>query len=166
METRQIVVKFNVGKGFISLFLYWILGHTYTHAAIKPAEEEMFYSFQFQGFRKERGSLRAKPTPKWNSPKTYIFIEVSEQQYACIQQRLHEVSMDESGYRYNFIGLILSFAHISYHPRNHYFCSQFVAETLGQAGVLNLKKSESLYFPHQLKKEVASLQDIEQISFA
>ena len=68
-------------------------------------------------------------------------------------------------WKYNLAGLLLSRLHIKRQKKDHYFCSEFVAEMLQRANVAEFKKSTAHYLPNRLEQEVKKFQNLEQVIF-
>lgn len=77
-------------------------------------------------------------------------IKVTNEQYNRINQKIADMYM--KNYKYNIIGLLLCKFGISKIRDNYRFCSEFVAEVLMDAKVVDLKKNRSLCTPMDLTK--------------
>ena len=80
-------------------------------------------------------------------------LEVSEEAYNAVKSRIDDFWANKKEYRFSFIGALLCFLRIPHHFKKQYFCSRFVAETLSEAGALELKKPPSLYHPNDFTQE-------------
>ncbi len=74
-------------------------------------------------------------------------LTVPDEVYEAARAEARRYARDSHLYRFNILGLLLCRLQIPYHPRNKYFCSQFVAEILAQSGALVLPKDTSLMRP-------------------
>lgn len=135
----------DVGSKIISM----ISPYGYTHASISIDEkEEIYYSFNYRGFVIETPKKRY---PSNRCPKNaYIRLSVPEETYEMIKQEISYFLTCKDYYTYSRIGVVLCLLHIPHKFSNKYFCSQFVAEILSHAGVIQVKKNASLYLPDQL----------------
>ncbi len=79
-------------------------------------------------------------------PCAVYALQVSETDYAAALERARFLTENNEDYHYNYWGAVLCRLGIPYHPRNKFFCSQFVAEVLRVGGV-RLPKDSSLMMP-------------------
>lgn len=79
-------------------------------------------------------------------------LEVSERAYRRIEQRLTAMERQKERYEYSVMGLALAGMGIAHERPGKYFCSQFVAETLEQAGALKLPCHPSLVRPQDFTR--------------
>lgn len=130
-----------------SLAMQHFTGFYYTHASIGLDEDmNTFYSFVYKGFLIEKLTYYVKLEKE--KPCMLYEIEVSSSIYKSIKDYLISFNEQKSNLEYTRLGLILALLHIPFKWTNHYFCSQFVAETLKQAQAVLLKKSCCLYLPY------------------
>lgn len=141
----------------VSELIYWCTGRAYTHVSIGLGEQtDEFYSYTLKGFRAEHPAHRSMHG-KYKNSLCYQF-HVTEQEYERMRETIR--TGRETPSRYNLIGVLISAVHI-YQPfkqRNHYFCSEFVAEQLRGMESFRLKKEAKMYFPSHLAKALI-LQD-------
>lgn len=144
-ENKIITVLLTQYNSTFSNFIYYTTGRGYTHASLSlNNEEDCFYSFNFKGFRKEHPS-------RHKSQKSVSYcLEVTEEEYVLIQNRIQEMENNREELSYSRVGVILCLLQIPLEIRNHYFCSQFVAGILQQTNSVQLEKRASLYLPNQL----------------
>ncbi len=121
----------------------------YNHVSIGIVDNyEQFYTFnQTYGFYIEH------PTKIYTDRKRerkccLYFAEISDESYLELFDILNQFVRNSKNYKYTLFGLIMCFFRISYHRKNTYFCSQFVAELLQKSGAINLKKKPSLIMPN------------------
>lgn len=74
-------------------------------------------------------------------------LSVTAKAYKFIQDRLEKMERCKEAYNYDVLGLALSGLGIPHQRRNKYVCSQFVAQTLQDAGALTLPCHPSLVRP-------------------
>ena len=159
-EKRIITVLLTRYYSIYSNFLYYVTGRGYTHASIALDEKnEYYYSFNLKGFRKEYPKKHSKRSGK---SICYKF-EVSEEGYGRMIQRLEEMKERGSELHYSRLGVFCCLLHIPFHRKNHYFCSEFVAEMLALSDAVNLKKETSLYMPNQLIYELGRQSSLKEI---
>lgn len=125
---------------------------TYTHASIGIDNQCIeFYSIVTKGFRIEQPRRFSERT-KSKTPCCLYKIKVNKEDYELIKEELEYHLSKASTYKYTKFGVFLCFLHISHKIKNHYFCSQFVAEILHKGNVLKNGKSASLYLPDDFTK--------------
>ena len=153
-----VSVLFVNYEDFWSKVVYYVLGCGYSHAAISVDEEdEIYYSFNFKGFRRE------KPRKHVVSKSVCYKLSVSREEYNKIAEMIDEFQRRRFEWRFNLCGLLLSRIHIKRRKDMHYFCSEFVAEMLERAQVYTFKKSVAHYIPNRLEREIQQFRNIEQI---
>lgn len=121
----------------------------YSHASISIDEnEEIFYSFNRKGFVVEKPK---KYFPKLREAGSILIrMVVSDECYDKLKSIIDNFLEKKEQLKYCQFGVILCLLHISHHFENRYFCSQFVAEILEQAGVVRLNRRVSTYKPGNL----------------
>ena len=65
-----------------------------------------------------------------NTSSLIIEVEVDEDNYQAIEERLEYLREYKEKYDYDILGLFLAAFHIYYTRQYHYYCSQFVRDTL------------------------------------
>ena len=123
----------------------------YTHSSIGLEEDpNTFYSFVCKGFIVEKIDRYLKPDRAPFPCKLYE-LEVSEETYERVREVIMTYVENRADLRYTWFGVITSIFHIPFRQKNHYFCSQFVAEVLDRSQAARLKKSCALYHPRDFK---------------
>lgn len=74
-------------------------------------------------------------------------LQVTRESYLRIQERLRTMYGQRKLYHYNLLGALTSYFHFPLERSSHYFCSQFVAETLQSCGALEFDKNAALVYP-------------------
>ena len=161
MEKKYTLsVLFVNYEDFWSKVVYYILGRGYGHASIGlNDEEEVYWSFNFKGFRRER------PRKNESIVKNSICykLTVTKEEYDKVAIMIEEFQKRRFEWKYNLVGLLLSRIHIKRQKKDHYFCSEFVAEMLQKANIVQFNKNVAHYLPNRLEKEMRVLNNIEQI---
>jgi len=152
--TKTISILLTEYSDWFSKIYRIITGKRYTHAPIGiEGYRNKFFSFVTKGgFRTEMPRVAAKFSKNAESCALY-HLEVTEEVYEQIKTRLEDFKCHAKRYRYSFFGAALCFLRIPHHFKNHYFCSQFVAELLTVSGALSLRKPSSIYHPNDFTKE-------------
>lgn len=146
---KKVTILLTRYSDLFGKFICGISRGGFSHASISiDSEEEIFYSFNYRGFVIEKPKKRAPKTRR--SGSICIRMQVPENIYNMIQKKINEFLDAKEQYTYSRLGVVLCLLGIPHKFKNHYFCSQFVAEILSQAGAVKLKKKESLYLPSQL----------------
>ena len=146
----EISVLLSKQKNLFSKTVYWLSGRKYTHASIRlEGMGSSFFSFGFKGLCEERVKLfSAKHTQRC----VLYQLEVPEDIYKELRERLQRFLDRRQFYHYSRLGLILCLLHIPHRSPGSYICSQFVAELLVRTGVIYLEQDESVCLPNTLEK--------------
>ncbi|MBP5242179.1 MAG: hypothetical protein J6Z36_00630 [Clostridia bacterium] len=65
-----------------------------------------------------------------------LSLDVTDEQYLSIKNRLEEMYSNRKNYHYNYGGLFSAYFKKVRRKKNHYYCSEFVNELLEQSGVI------------------------------
>ncbi len=159
-KNYTLSVLFVNYEDFWSKVVYYVLGKGYSHASIGVDEsEETYYSFNFKGFRREKPRKHEEIVSKSICYK----LSVSKEEYEKVVQMIQEFQQRRFEWKYNLMGLLLSRIHIKRQKRDHYFCSEFVAEMLERANVTKFDKNVAHYLPNRLEQEIQKLKNLEQV---
>jgi hypothetical protein len=132
----------------------------YTHASLGFSEDCMqLYSFArkyenlplpgcFTSEKIDRGFMGKDP----KTPCALYSIDVSGEVFDNSYDFVMEMYSRRREYKYNYLGLILCGIGIAKTRKNKYFCSEFVAHTLKEMGVADVKKPPSLFRPVDFQK--------------
>lgn len=127
-------------------------GCRYAHAAIGLDEDlDKFYSFKVKGFMTEEITRYLRPDRKPFACQLYE-LSVPEQKYTAVKKLIALFQAKKANLHYTRLGVVLSLFRIPYKRKDHYFCSQFVAEVLQYSKVVKLRKISALYLPGDLRK--------------
>lgn len=145
-----------------SNLLYFMSDYGYTHASIGLEGDAHFYSFNYKGFcietalkHKNRGVTRSR----------CYQVEVSDQAYAWIQLMIQRFQDCRGYFKYTRLGVLCCAIRLPFRRKNHYFCSQFVAEALQLSGALRLKKPAYSYLPDQFCNELEKNRNVVQMIY-
>lgn len=144
---KQVSVLLTRYNDRMSQFVYWISGRNYTHSSIALEDDpDNFYSFNYRGFTMETVEKHRRRGVKYSC---CYQLQVPDEVYEYIRQRIDLFQNHREEYQYNRIGVFLCIIRMPLLKREkHYFCSEFVAELLEESGAVTLKKKPSLYFPN------------------
>ncbi len=149
---KKIYILMTQYPGYNARFLKWYTRFPYTHVSVGFEDDmDTFYTFIGKGFLVE--SIRKYEKPDRPSfPCALYEISVTEQTYNHLKALIKTYKARKERLKYSTLGLVFSFLKIPYRRKDHYFCSQFVAEVLQKSQVLKLKKKSTLYFPKDISK--------------
>lgn len=89
--------------------------------------------------------------------RVYKF-KITEEKYHLLTEILSEYEQNPKKYNYDIIGLLLRFFKIRVKRKNHYVCSQFVAEVIDKSSIYKFNKPFELVEPKDfddlLNKEI------------
>lgn len=129
-----------------------LTGCRYAHAAIGLDEDlNKFYGFKVRGFMTEEITRYLRPDREPFACQLYE-LPVTQQKYTAVKLHIEQFLAQKADLKYTRLGVVLSLFRIPFKRRNHYFCSQFVAETLKRTKSATLRKPSSLYLPGDLRK--------------
>lgn len=79
--------------------------------------------------------------------KIYM-LEITDEEYAKLEQNINLFKNKRDKYKYNVLGLIALMFGIPLKRKNHYFCSQFAARVLYSSHIIDFDKDYSLVKPY------------------
>lgn len=94
-----------------------------------------------------------------NTTGIIMRIPVSEIQYHDLKNFLTQMYAEKEKYHYNISGLILASLGIVYHPKNKYYCSEFVRDTLEKFQIVD----QNFFNPITIPEDFLQLEKIEII---
>ena len=148
VPTRTIYILLTQFPGWNSRAIRLWTRFPYTHASLGLEEDlNTFYSFVCKGFIVESVTRYNKPGRK-PFPCVLYALEVPEATYLAATEIIDTFLNNRSQLRYSSFGVVMGLVlRIPFRRKNHYFCSQFVAEGLSRCQALRLKKETTLYLP-------------------
>ncbi len=150
---KTIYILLTRSGTLLSRVVELITGEPYTHASVSFDEglQPLYSSARKNG----ETMFPAGPTTEVfhrgfycrhrNIACALYSLEVEEEAFDTARLRAQTLAACGDDYSFNILGLILCQLGIPFHPRNKFFCSQFVAEVLH--GALELPKDTSLMKP-------------------
>lgn len=153
--TREIYILLIRTQSLLSRVIHIATKEEYTHVSIGMESDcTQFYSFARRytnlplpaGFVQESidSGMMAKSK---TAPCALYRMTIPASSYYTLRRKLKKMLPKQKRFQYSVLGTFLCFFGIAYKRENKYFCSQFVAEALNEAGVLELTKSPALYHP-------------------
>ena len=152
---RKITILLTKYSDWTSSLIYYLTGRGYTHASL--GVENVYYSFNYKGFRTETAESHRRHGVKRSVSCELL---ISEEAYQRLWQRIQSFERNKTQFHYSRLGVVFCLLHIPFHRENHYFCSQFVAETLKQSGAIPLKKKPELYLPNHFLQELCGSRQV------
>ncbi len=157
-KTRKIYLLLTRFPDTTSRAVGFFANSYYTHASIGLDEDmNTFYSFVCRGlFSLICKGFMVEKINRYNRPEraplpcSLYALSVTEKQYAAVRRVLACFEARKQRYRYARLGALLSLLHIPFRQRNHYFCSQFVAEVLRRGEVSEVSVRTARYLPWDL----------------
>ena len=149
---KKITILLTKYSDFISSFVYHVAGRGYTHASLGLEEEPgVYYSFNYKGFCVETPEKHRR---RGVEHSLGCELEISDEAYEALKARIAQFESRREALRYTRVGVFFCLLRLPFRWRDHYFCSQFVAELLQLSGAAALKKRAELYLPNQLYSEL------------
>ncbi|MGN1084338.1 MAG: hypothetical protein ACI4QX_05010 [Lachnospiraceae bacterium] len=153
--TRDIYILLVRTQSLFSRVIHTATREEYTHVSVGMLSDcTELYSFARRytnlplpaGFVKESidSGLMAKSK---TAPCALYRLTVPVSSYHALRRRFKKMLRKRKHFHYSIIGTFLCFFGIAYKRENRYFCSQFVAEVLKEAGAVRLTKSPELFHP-------------------
>ena len=153
METKKIYILLTQFPGWNSRAIRLWTQFPYTHASVGLEEDlNTFYSFVYKGFIVESITRYNKPGRK-PFPCALYALEVSSETYFTARQFIQSFQNNQDQLHYSSLGVVLGmFLRIPLRRKNHYFCSQFVADVLTHCRALRMEKDSTLCFPKDFSR--------------
>jgi len=154
VRTRTIYILLTKYSDGLSKTIGLFTGSEYMHASIGLEDRETFFSFNTK-----KGFCIETPFRKPRSaPRILYRLDVPEDVYDNIAQRIQEFVNGNGRYKFNYLGTVLCILRlplwcIPVFNNNRYFCSQFVSELLSLSGAAKLRKNPLRYLPKDFSKE-------------
>ena len=157
---KKIYLYFVCTPSIVSRAIKKYTKDSYTHVAISvDPDMKEFYSFARRysysplpagfvreslnnSFYKRNGESRCK----------LVSIDVTEEQYASVKEKLKLMYENRYDYKYNLMGLLLYSQNISFQRKYHRFCSEFVSEILKENNIMYSQKSPQKIRPIDLTR--------------
>lgn len=151
MSEHRVYILLTRSGTWFSRLIHFATQDDYTHASIGlEGPEGPFYSFARKhrhfalpaGLVEEQVRGRRRPIPC-----CLYALTVNDQTYLQLCSRLRAMYRQRKCYHYSLLGALACFLNFPLRRRNHYFCSQFVAEVLESCHAVELPKPSALVRP-------------------
>lgn len=154
---KRIYLILTKSPTLLSRSIAKITNEEYTHSSISFSDtiQPMYSSGRKYAFISFPAGLKEEPLDRsfykyFNNSKMGIYcLDVDDDTYQKVYDYVTE--MVKKKYPFNAIGLVLCWFKIDHPRKNHYFCSEFVANALAAGGIDILKKP-NLYHPSDFLK--------------
>lgn len=148
MKTKAIYVIQSYSSTVPARIIRGISRYKYSHVMIAIDNNfEKLYSF---GRRKVNNpfncgfiieSINGEFFKKYNGTECKVYqINISERKYEKLKKILDEFEKNPHKYNYDTFGLFLKIFHIYIKRKNHYVCSQFVADVMDKSTIHKFSK--------------------------
>lgn len=144
------ILLIRTGDPF-SWLIYYLTGRGFTHVSLALEEAGPYYSFNFKGFCRETLEKHRRRGVKGSME---LRLQVPDWAYRALCRKVGEVARQADQYHYSGIGVFCAILRVPFRWRRHYFCSQFVAEVLTEAGAVPLAEPPCLCLPNHFPRAV------------
>jgi hypothetical protein len=152
---KDIYLLLTDTHSLLSRFIKLFNRQTYNHISVSLNEDlTELYSF---GRKKPTNPFNGGfinedvTTPFYRHADCQIYrCEVTDEQYAALQQAIAAFQSEKESYHYNLLGLATAFFGIDWNRKHHYFCSEFVSCVLRTGTILETAEPNSLTRPQDI----------------
>lgn len=156
---REIYILFTDPETWIAKSIRLFTKATYNHVSIVLSNDlKEMYSFGRKKIHNplSGGFVQEHPKQGVFAKKSNIrcllcSLTVTEEQWEIINRYLIEMKENPDAFKYNYFGILGIMLNIAIDHGQRYFCSQFVAFILEQAGVHSFGKPPALIAPHEIQ---------------
>lgn len=153
--THTIYILFSRSTTVPSRLIHLFAGGAYTHVALGlDGPNGPFHTFarKYPRLPLPAGLVREVPGRGFfglhpATPCCLFTLEVGEEVYRSLTEKLEGMYLQQEKYHYNVLGAITAYFYIPLRRQWHYFCSQFVAEALSESGAVTLPREPDLTRP-------------------
>lgn len=154
-KTKSVYILLTRTDTIMSRIIAAVTGKPYTHASLGLdfaltrlySFGRLYAYFPFIGCFKREETTSGVYARFRRSPCALFELKVTEYSYDAICTRVFELERHASKYKYNFIGLFANYFGFPIRRDRHYFCSEFVADTLVRGDALRISRDPSLVRP-------------------
>lgn len=160
MQNRKIYIVLSQTGTWFSRIIKLFTKDPYNHASISLDKElSKMYSF---GRKKVNNPLRGGFVHEYTDKGVFakfqdtkamvVCIDVSEEQFRKISEKLYDMEKDPQKYKYNFRGLIFGYMHLPSERQNRFYCSEFVKYMLEYGNIDGVEELPRFIKPMKLLK--------------
>lgn len=161
MEKQYIYIIQMHTKTVPARFVKLMTRYQYSHVGICLEKDcDTIYSFGRRSLRNilNGGFVEEERTgaffQKFHKTACRIYeLEVNTEQYQSVKEQLAYIKEHQDEYKYDFVGAVLRNFWIPISFNKSYVCSQFVAEVLSRAGILEFDKKICMIRPKDFAKQ-------------
>jgi len=156
---KRVYLLLTRSQTYVGRFIHLMTGDEYTHVSLALDRDlARLYSFgrKYMHFALPGGfipeNIHGGIYRRYSETQCLIYeLPVSEEVYDQIERHIRGMLTRINEYRYNLLGVVLCQMDIAHVRSRHYFCSQFVADTLEKGGAVRLPKPASLMRPNDFR---------------
>ena len=150
-DVRTIYILLTRSETYFSRLIHLATKADYTHSSIGfEGPTGPFYSFarKYRYLALPAGLVEEQVTVYRRAVPCCLYeLRVSEETYLRVRMKLRAMYLQRDCYHYSVLGVLACWFNLSFQRQHHYFCSQFVAETLQSCGVVAFDKDTALVRP-------------------
>ena len=152
---RTVYIVISQTGTMLSMILKALTKAEYNHASISldPKLDTMYSFGRLNPYNPFVGGFVTE-SPRYGTFKRFskttaivLSMNVSEEQYAMLEQKLESMCANKKKYHYNYLGLFLAGIHIPYKQKRCYYCSEFVKEMLVRSNIRGAKDIDPIVKP-------------------
>ena len=153
--SKQIYVVISQTGTILSRILKAVTGAEYNHASLSlDSDLKTMYSFgRLNPYNPFLGGFVVE-SPYFGTFKRFshtkaavLAIDISEEKYLKIQEKLDSMCSEPKNYHYNYLGLFMAAFHINRKKENCYYCSEFVKDILQKYKIEGAKQLHPIVKP-------------------
>lgn len=159
-DQKYIYIVLTHPQSVVSSIIHIVTKEPYTHSSLAFSPElspmfsfaRKFSRFPFWGGYKKETLIDGFYQHCSHLPGRIIALPVTDEQYERVHDKVETFWKNRGKLKYNISGLFLNAVGIAYARPAHYTCSQFISETLSEAGICEFGSPCSLVRPVHLTK--------------
>lgn len=141
---KEIYIVLSQTGTSLSALLKLVTGAPYNHVSVSLRKDlYVMYSFGRRHPYNPFWGGFVQESPHWGTFKRFpeteaavVSLPVTPAQYRAIEARLADMYSRRTQYHYNILGLLLAALGVKYRGKHHYYCSEFVKDTLTRFQVI------------------------------
>lgn len=162
-ESKTVYLVFSHSGTRVSKAIKFVTKQKYSHVSISTNPRlDILYSFARKGIYNplnagfvDENFNRGIFKRHINEATCKVYkLRVDNKKYKALCNALENFRKNDEKLRYNILGMMSPVTGFPVARKDHYFCSQFVAEVLKESEAVNLGKSPLLYSPSDLLNEL------------
>lgn len=160
MQNKKIYIVLSQTGTWFSRAIKFFTKDPYNHASIS-LDKELNHMYSF-GRKKVNNPLRGGFVREYTDKGVFakfkdtkamvVCLDVSEEQFRKISEKLYDMEQDPQKYKYNFRGMILGYMHLPSERHNRFYCSEFVRYILEYGNIDGVEELPRFIKPMKLLK--------------